>query len=264
MKNFFLPAATLWWRELIRFLRQRSRVGAALGTPLLFWLFLGSGIGSSFRSDAAPGGMNYLEYFYPGTLILVILFTSIFSSISLIEDRKEGFLLSVLVAPVSRSGPVFGKILGGATLAFLQGFIFILLAPLVGIPLTLGKIPLLAGVVFLNAFALTSLGFAFAWQIDSTQGFHGVMNMVLFPMWLLSGALFPAAGASAWVQWTMFLNPLTYGLAALQAVFYGPGSGLTATLPSLLVSVSVITLFGLAAFLAAFQLAQRSTAKGVA
>ncbi len=264
MTKFLLPAATLWWREIIRFLRQRSRVGAALGTPLLFWLFLGSGIGSSFKSEAAPPGMNYLEYFYPGTLILVILFTSIFSSISLIEDRKEGFLLSVLAAPISRSGPVMGKILGGATLAFLQGFIFVLFAPLVGIPLTLGKIALLAGVVFVNAFALTSLGFAFAWQIDSTQGFHGVMNLVLFPMWLLSGALFPAAGASAWVQWTMFFNPLTYGLAALQAVFYGSASPLGAGLPSLATSMAVISVFGLAAFLAAFQLAQRRTVKGIA
>ncbi len=139
MKNLLLPAYTIWKREIVRFLRQRSRVLAALGTPLLFWFFLGSGLGSSFRPQSLPVEMHYLQYFYPGTLMLVILFTSIFSSISLIEDRKEGFLLSVLVAPVSRSGPVMGKILGGATLAFLQGLVFVALAPLAGLSLGVEK-----------------------------------------------------------------------------------------------------------------------------
>lgn len=257
--RLMLPAASMWRRELIRFIRQRSRLAAALGTPLLFWVFLGSGIGSSFRSHTAPVDISYLEYFYPGTLLLVILFTSIFSSISLIEDRKEGFFRSVLVAPVTRSGPILGKILGGATLAFLQAFVFVLLAPLAGVSLDLWKVFTVAGVLFLNAFGLTSLGFAFAWQIDSSQGFHAVMNAILFPMWVLSGALFPSSGASGWVQWVMLFNPLSYGLAALQHVLIGENG--VAHLPGRLQSVGIMALFSLAAFLAAFLLAQRRTVR---
>ncbi len=263
IREILLPAWTLWQRELVRFFRQRSRVAAALGTPLLFWLFLGSGLGTSFRLTGQSGELNYLEYFYPGTLLLVVLFTAVFSSLSLIEDRKEGYWLSVLVAPVSRSGPVLGKTLGGATLAFLQGMLLLALAPLVGIhpgPLQLLG---LAGVIFLNAFAITCLGFAFAWRIDSSEGFHGVMNMVLFPMWLLSGALFPVSGASFWLRWAMQLNPLSYGLASLQHLLYD-SSQMPAPLASPATCLVVISLFALVTFLLAFLLAQQQSARAVA
>jgi len=255
--SFLLPAGTLWWRELVRFYRQRSRVLGALGTPLVFWLLIGSGIGASFRPPSAPAGMNYLEYFYPGTMILIILFTAIFSTISVIEDRKEGFLLSVLVAPVSRSGLALGKILGGATLAFLQGFLFVLVAPLVGITLNWGQVVLLAGVLFLIAFSLTALGFAFAWRIDSTQGFHAIMNLLLFPMWLLSGALFPPSGASTWVGWVMKFNPLTYELAAVRHLLDPQSPMLELGFPSLPLSVLVTVLFSLGIFLVSFWVVQQ-------
>lgn len=262
MRGFLLSAVTLWRRELVRFGRQRSRVLAALGTPLLFWLFLGSGIGSSFRLPLNPNSLDYLEYFYPGSLILVILFTSVFSSISLIEDRKEGFLLSVLVAPISRSGPILGKILGGASLAFVQGLLFLALAPLAGIGLDVFKLLQLVGMIFLLSFALTSFGFAFAWRMDSIQGFHGVMNMVLFPMWLLSGSLFPPSGASDWVQWTMWVNPLTYGVASLQGILHGPAvTG--AQFPSLPASVLVVVAFAALSFFVAFQLSKRTSWQGL-
>lgn len=264
MKSFLLPAYTLWKREIVRFLRQRSRVFAALGTPLLFWFFLGSGLGSSFHPQSMPTEMHYLEYFYPGTLILVILFTSIFSSISLIEDRKEGFLLSVLVAPISRSGPVLGKILGGATLAFLQGLVFVILAPLAGIPIRLGQLLPLFATLFLIAFTLTSVGFAFAWQMESIQGFHGVMNLVLFPMWLLSGALFPISGASTWVRWLMLVNPLAYGLSLLQHVFYRQHQELLTGIPSFSLSLIVTVGFGVLIFLTAFLMARRTQVVNVA
>ncbi|MFQ5739680.1 MAG: ABC transporter permease [Acidobacteriota bacterium] len=261
--RILLPATTLWWRELVRFLRQGSRVMAALGTPLLFWFFLGSGIGASFHPASAPADMNYLKYFYPGTLILIILFTSVFSAISLIEDRKEGFLLSVLVAPVSRWGPVLGKILGGATLALLQGLVLLALAPFIGISLGIGKVVELAAILFVNAFALTSLGFALAWQMDSTQGFHGVMNLILFPMWLLSGALFPPSGASGWMRWMMLANPLTYGFSALHHVLYGDRGAAQAGLPSFITSVAVIVVFALVLFFLAAMMARRRTVRGL-
>ena len=167
--NFILPVITLCQREIVRFYRQRSRLLGALGTPVIFWLLIGSGIGASFRPPSAPQEMNFLEYFYPGTLLLIILFTSIFSTISVIEDRREGFLLSVLVSPIPRSALVVGKLMGGATLAFLQSVPFLLLAPAVGISLAMANLPALVFSLFLIAFVLTGLGFVFAWQIDSTQ-----------------------------------------------------------------------------------------------
>src|SRR5215472_1367997 len=115
--GLFLPAFTLWWRELVRFYRQRSRVIGVIASPLLFWVVIGSGFGTSFRSGSAAGQQHYLDYFYPGVLIMIVLFTSIFTMMSVIEDRKEGFLLSVMVAPVPRSAIVLGKVLGGTTLS---------------------------------------------------------------------------------------------------------------------------------------------------
>src|SRR3974377_2274595 len=133
--GIILPATSLWWREIVRFYRQRSRVVGVLASPLLFWAVLGSGFGTSFRSSGA-GGQHYLDYFFPGALIMIVLFTAIFTMMSVIEDRKDGSLLSVLVAPARRSVIVLGKVLGGATLATLQGLIFLIFAPFLGIQFT--------------------------------------------------------------------------------------------------------------------------------
>src|ERR1700689_1330166 len=218
-----LPAFTLWWREIVRFYRQPTRVVGVLASPLVFWLVLDSGFGSSFRSGGGPGQQHYLDYFYPGTLILIVLFTSIFTMMSVIEDRKEGFLLSVLVAPVSRTAIVLGKVLGGTTLAAVQGMIFLIFAPFAGVHLDTLQVLLVAVVVFLVSFSLTALGFAIAWPMDSSQAFHGIVNLFLIPMWLVSGALFSITGASQWIQWIMRLNPLTYGVEALPSLMY-PGT----------------------------------------
>src|SRR6202142_2852454 len=199
-----LPAFTLWWREIVRFYRQKSRVVGVLASPLVFWVVIGSGFGTSFRSGGGQGQQNYLDYFYPGALIMIVLFTSIFTMMSVIEDRKEGFLLSVLVAPVPRSAIVLGKVLGGTTLSAVQGLIFLLLAPLVGIHLTVVSFLLIAFTVFLVSFALTALGFFIAWPMDSNQAFHAIINLFLIPLWLLSGALFPVSGASGWLRTLMW------------------------------------------------------------
>src|ERR1700688_2648456 len=215
-----LPAFTLWWREIVRFYRQRARVVGVIASPLLFWVVIGSGFGSSFRSGNAAGQQHYLDYFYPGALIMIVLFTSIFTMMSVIEDRKAGFLLSVLVAPVSRSAIVLGKVLGGTTLATIQGLIFLVFAPLVGVHIGFGSFLLVALTVFLVSFALTALGFAIAWPMDSTQAFHAIINLFLIPLWLLSGALFPLSGASLWLRGLMRINPLTYGVEALRQLLY--------------------------------------------
>ena len=250
----------------MRFYRQRSRVVGALGTPLLFWLLIGAGFGGSFRAAGAAGdtsgtaGLSYLGYLFPGTILLIVLFTAIFSTISVIEDRHEGFLLSVLVAPISRSALVLGKVLGGATLALVQGLTFVLLSPLVGIRLGVFQAVEIVAILFLISFALTGLGFYFAWRLDSVQGFHGVMNLVMMPMWLLSGALFPASGAHSWIGWVMRLNPLTYGMDALSLAFAKtPVEGG----PSMVLSIGVMSGFALLMGLASLYEVRRSAAAGV-
>lgn len=215
-----LATYSLWRRELVRFLRQPSRLAGAFAMPLIFWLLIGTGLSSSFRLPGNSASVSYLEYFFPGTVVLLVLFGAIFSTFSVIDDRNEGFLQGVLVAPVRRGAIVLGKVLGGATLAWLQGMLVLMLAPLAGVTLSLKVVLAAAGVLALIAVAMTSLGFAFAWKIDSTQGFHAIMNVVLLPMWFLSGAFFPVAGAPAWLEWVMRLNPLSYGTTAFREVLY--------------------------------------------
>ncbi len=237
-----LPAFTLWWREVVRFYRQRARVAGVILSPLLFWIVIGSGFGTSFRAGEGAGQQHYLDYFFPGALVMIILFTSIFTMMSVIEDRNEGFLLSVLVAPVPRSAIVLGKVLGGTTLATIQGLIFLVFAPLVGIHLTLGSFGLVVLTVFLVSFALTALGFAIAWPMDSTQSFHAVINLFLIPLWLLSGALFPLSGASGWMRALMHINPLTYGVEALRTLMY-PAAPETFSLTASILTLLLFTLF---------------------
>jgi ABC-2 type transport system permease protein len=251
---FVLPALTLWWREMVRFFRQRDRVVGALATPVVFWLLLGFGLGKSFKAPGAPEGQGYLEYFYAGTLVMILLFTAIFSTISVIEDRREGFLQAVLVAPVGRFAIVLGKILGGTTLAFVQGLVFLALAPLLGLHLSAASLAWLAVVMFLVSFALTGLGFVIAWQMSSTQGFHAIMNLFLIPLWLLSGAVFPSEGAPVWLGWVMKVNPLTYGVTALREGLYW-----TWPHPDATAELVITTTFAVGMFVLSLWVAQRTT-----
>jgi ABC-2 type transport system permease protein len=254
--ELLLPAFTLWWREVVRFYRQRTRVVGVIASPIVFWLVIGSGFGTSFRSGA--GDQHYLDFFYPGALIMIVLFTSIFTMMSVIEDRKEGFLLSVLVAPVSRSAIVLGKVLGGTTLSTLQGLIFLVFAPLLGIHIGLGDFLLIVLTVLLVSFALTALGFAIAWPMDSAQAFHAIINLFLIPLWLLSGALFPLSGASGWLRVVMRINPLTYGVDALRELLF-PGTG-----GALAASMATLVLFSSFMFGLAFLAVNRRTTKPAA
>jgi len=259
--RMWLAVASLWWRELVRFYRQRSRVAGVILSPLVFWLVIGSGFGTSFRSGAAAGGQHYLEYFYPGALIMIVLFTSIFTMMSVIEDRKEGFLLSVLVAPISRSAVVLAKVLGGTTLSAIQGLIFLIFAPAVGVHFGLAQFGLIVLITVLVSFCLTALGFAVAWQMESSQGFHAVVNLFLIPLWLVSGALFPMSGASGWIRAVMLANPLTYGVEALRTALFPAMANPRFPLGS---SIAVLAAFSAVVFAIAFLLANRRTTKPAA
>src|SRR5205823_1777548 len=148
MNSFVLPAATLWQRELVRFWRQKSRVLGVVASPLVFWAVIGFGVGA-----------NGPKFFFPGTVVLTVMFSAIFSTISIIEDRREGFLLSMLVSPASRTSLVLGKIMGAATLAWIQGVVILAFAPVAGIRISLDQVALLVAMVFLVSFTLSALGF---------------------------------------------------------------------------------------------------------
>ncbi len=256
MTPFFLAVGTLWQREVVRFYRQPSRVVGALAPPVVFWVLIGTGLGASFHAPGVGGGTgdSYLAWFFPGIVILILLFTAIFSEISIIEDRREGFLQAVLVAPVPRSAVVLGKVLGGTTLALLQALLLLLIAPVARIRVPpAASLAFLALVLFLLAFALTALAAAIAWRLDSTQGFHAIMNLFLIPMWLLAGTLFPVAGTPGWLGGIMRVNPLTYGVAALRTAV-APG---TAGLPGPGLSLAVTTGCAALAFGAAAWVASR-------
>jgi ABC-2 type transport system permease protein len=257
-----LAGLTLWQRELVRFFRQRNRVVGALGTPLVFWALLGFGLNETFRlgpngADAA-GGVGYLAYFFPGMVLLMVLFTAIFSTISVIEDRREGFLQGVLVSPAPRLAIVLGKVLGGASIATAQGVVLLLLWPLV--EQWPGMLTMLAavGTLFVLAMGLTGLGLCIAWPMDSTAGFHAVMNLFLMPLWFLSGAVFPVATAPVWMRAVMQINPLTYGHAALSRLLHG--EAVNELLPAASTAWAVNILFVVGIVLLAAGIAGRSEA----
>lgn len=257
----FTPAVSLWWREIVRFYRNRGRVIGVIASPLLFWVVIGSGFGTSFKSSAPGGQSHYLEYFFPGAVTMIVLFTAIFAMMSVIEDRKEGFLLSVLVAPVHRSVIVMGKVLGGATLAAVQGLIFLAFTPfLKGAHIGLDNVLPIVATVFLISFALTALGFAIAWPMDSTQAFHAIVNLFLLPLWMLSGALFPLSGASGWIRILMQVNPVTYGNEALRALIF-PGAS---SLLPVGTSLGILAAFAGVMFVWAFVMANRRSTKPAA
>ncbi len=250
---------TLATRELVRFFRQRNRVVGAIGQPILFWLLFGAGLSGSFRLGGQSAGPSYLEYFFPGNLALILLFTAIFATVSIIEDRREGFLQSVLVSPAPRWTMVVGKIVGGTAIALLQGLVFLALGLAIGIRFDVAMLAVLSLFMAAVAFGLTALGFVLVWRMDSTQGFHAVMSVLLMPMWLLSGAFFPAD--SPWLAWIMRLNPLTYGVAGMRRILYWnvADAKLPADLPSLPVCWAVTLGFAAAMTLAAWQVSRFRT-----
>jgi ABC-2 type transport system permease protein len=246
MNSFVLPAATLWQRELVRFWRQKSRVLGVVASPLVFWLVIGY-------------GSNDLAKFYSGSLVLTVMFSAIFSTISIIEDRREGFLLSMLVSPAPRTSMVLGKILGAATLAWIQGMIFLCFAPLAGVSIAPVELITVAAAIFLISFTLTGLGFVIAWKMDSTAGFHAIMNLLLLPMWMVSGALFPMATAHGWIKAIMWINPLTYSVALLNNTLQ-----ISSATPGLVESLVVTAAIGLLLLLISGAMAAQKATRSAA
>ncbi|MGA9524019.1 MAG: ABC transporter permease [Myxococcaceae bacterium] len=211
-------------RDIVRFFRQRSRVIGALAQPVIFWLVIGSGFGRSFQLPDAGGvaaQIDYRAFFFPGVVTMVLLFSAIFATISVIEDRREGFLQGVLAGPGSRWAVVVGKSAGSSIIALLQAGLFLLLAPFAGVHVAEIQFGLLATVMVLSALALTGIGFSLAWWVNSAPGYHAVMSVVLIPMWVLSGAMFPITGAGPVVSAVMAVNPMRFAVDGVRRALFG-------------------------------------------
>ena len=263
MSRFVAVAWALAQREMIRFFRQRSRLLGACLQPLVFWLLVGGGFSSSFRPGGTSGGPGYVEYLYPGILAMAVLFTAIFSTIAVVEDRRAGFLQAILVSPAPRSAVIIGQAWGASMLALMEGILLLSLAPVAGIALSFRSAAAAILVMGSMAFGLTGLGLLLAWRLETTQGFHAIMNLAMMPMWMLSGALFPASGAPEWLAPIMRVNPMTYGLAALRRALYDGGAGHAGLLngvPPMTVSILAMLLFAAITLSLASVLARRASA----
>jgi ABC-2 type transport system permease protein len=212
----------VWWRDLLRYWRDRARVGASLAQPLLYLVIFGTGLASSLGGGFAAGtGISYTQFIFPGVISMSVLFTSIFGAMSIVWDREFGFMRELLVAPIDRSAIAIGKTLGGATQAMIQGLILLVLAPFVGVVLDVPTVLEVIGLVFVLAFGLSALGVALASAMKSMQGFQVVMNFLMMPMFFLSGALFPLVGLPGWMTVLTRLNPASYGIDPIRRVLLG-------------------------------------------
>ncbi|MBN2027120.1 MAG: ABC transporter permease [Actinobacteria bacterium] len=206
-----------WLRDIKRFYRDRIRLIGAFAQPLIYLALLGTGLQAAFTSFGS-GDTKYVTFMFPGIVCMTVLFTAMFSAISIIWDREFGFLKEMLVAPIPRSSVAIGKIFGGGTTALMQGFILLLFMPLVGIPYNLEKIVMMMVVMLLLAISLTSFGVAFAARMRSMEAFPIIMNFILLPMFFLSGALFPLQDLPGWMQFLTKINPMTYAVDAMRGV----------------------------------------------
>ncbi|MFL5274427.1 MAG: ABC transporter ATP-binding protein/permease [Anaeromyxobacteraceae bacterium] len=213
-------ALTLAERDLVRFFRQPSRLVGALGQPVLFWLVIGSGMAATFRLPGADVG--YLPFFYPGVVMMVVLFAAIFTTVSVIEDRHAGFLQAVLAGPGSRGALALGKVLGSAAVALTQAALFLALAPAAGFALGSVNWPLLVAALALAAVGLGGVAFAVAWAVDSVQGYHAIQMSFLTPLWVVSGAMFPPSPEHPVLAAVMRANPVAYAVSAARRALAGP------------------------------------------
>jgi ABC-2 type transport system permease protein len=211
----------IWYRDILRYWRDRWRLVASLAQPLLFLVVFGSGLSSSLGSGSlfgSRGGLSYIQFMYPGIIGMSILFTAIFGAMSIVWDREFGFLKEVLVAPIDRWAVAIGKALGGTTQAMIQGLILLVLAPLVGVKLSLLTILTIIPLAFVLAFGLSAFGVMLASMMKSLQGFQVVMNFLMMPMFFLSGALFPLANLPGWMTVLTRIDPASYGIDPLRRV----------------------------------------------
>jgi len=207
-------------RELLRFSRERSALYASLARPVLWLIFLGSGMHNAFRGQT---GVPYAAYLLPGVVAMTVLFSGLFAGVSTVWDREFGFLKEVLIAPVSRLSIVLGKGLAGTLTTTLQALLTLLFAPLVGVPVRLGAIAPALGIVFLASASVVGLALCIAARLKTFEGFSNLANLVALPLFFLSGSMYPVDDAPPWLAALIRLNPITYAVDALRQVLIGVG-----------------------------------------
>jgi len=213
----------IWYRDILRFGRNKARIISSLAMPFLWLVMFGSGIKGSLSFGAggfSGADFDYIQFLFPGVIGMTVLFTSIFSAISIVTDREFGFMKEILVAPVSRTAVALGKILGGTTIAVVQAILIMVFAPLVGVSLSWGLVLGLLPVMFLVAFSLNSLGILVASRLKSTEAFQMVMQFIMMPMFFLSGALFPLQNLPTWMSFLSKINPASYGIDSMRQVAF--------------------------------------------
>jgi ABC-2 type transport system permease protein len=208
---------TIWYRDVLRFVRDRTRVVTSLAQPLLFLFVFGGGLAPALNG-LGGGSLNFTQFMFPGILGMTVLFTSIFSAVSIVWDREFGFLKEVMVAPVSRVAVALGKVAGGSTVAMFQALIILVLAPAIGIKLSWDQILVLIGLMLLLAAVMTAFGILIAARQRTMEGFQMIMQFLLMPMFFLSGALFPLRGVPFWMDALSTVDPVTYGVDSLRQV----------------------------------------------
>jgi len=249
---------SMWRREMTRFFRERSRIVTSVVSPLLWVMIFGSGMrGSGFSGGgaaAAAGGPDYRVFIFPGILGMTLLFSGMFSGISVIWDRQFGILKAVLVAPVARAGIVTGKALGGATASMIQGALLLAFAPLAGMKLSVAGVIEVLPVMLMISVGLVGVGLLIAAFMESLEGFNLIMSFAIMPMFFFSGALYPLETAPSWLRVASWFDPLTYGVNALRAILIPGHHGV---LP-LAVNLAVVAAFATALiFLASFAFGRR-------
>ncbi len=210
-------AYTIWNWDMLRFVRDRARIISSIGQPLLFLILFGAGFSPSM-ANLGGGEIGFSQFFFPGVLAMTVLFTAVYSAVSIVWDRQFGFLKEVQVTPASSVSVALGKVAGGTTVATLQGAVMLLLAPVLGVRLDLGQVASLLGLLVLLAAMLTSLGLLLAARQRSMEGFHMVMNFVLLPLFFLSSAFFPLQGVPVWMRVLAAADPVTYGVDPLRSI----------------------------------------------
>jgi len=238
----------IWYRDMLRFWRDRMRLIGAISLPLLFLFVFGSGLSS--RMGILSPGVNFAQFIFPGIIGMTVLMSSFMAGVSVVWDREFGFLKEVLVAPISRASVAVGKTFGAATVALIQGTLILLFAPLIGVSLSLWTVLALLPLMFLLATSMGSFGVLLATRIRSMEAFQAVMQMLMFPMIFLSGVFFPLQGVPTWMSILTKINPATYGVATIRQVTLGETSGSTFGLNllghtmSLWDNVTVLVVFG--------------------
>jgi len=218
LKKELTGVYTVWLRDIKRYYRDKPRIIGSFAQPILFLFVLGTGIASSFSTFGGGGGKDFLNFMFPGIVGMTVLFTSFFSAMSIVWDREFGFLREILVAPISRTSIVVGKLLGGSSIAMFQGAIILLFSPLLKIPITFVIFFKVLGIMFLVAMTISAMGIMLASVIKSMQAFQVITNFLLMPMFFLSGALFPLNSTVKWMNVVSKINPLSYGIDAMRTV----------------------------------------------